>query len=651
MTTKPTTNNKISKYGYLRVKAVSPLMEIGNVSYNVTEMISEIKKAVVEQVSIVVFPELGLTGYTCDDLFHQSYLLNNARKGLSRLVEETKYMDMLIAVGMPYQMPDGRLYNTAVMLHKGKILGMTLKKYLPNYNEFYDMRYFASGIDRSYQLEFEGQKFEAGNQLYQVNDSRGKNLCTIGIEICEDLWSVTSPSVDQALLGANIILNLSASNQLISKSEYRKGLLSSQSSRLNCVYIYVSSGPNESSKDTVFSGDSFVYENGSLLAEGERLVLDKTSGCSADVDLNKIAKERRQNTTFSTCRPKEQYKIVEVIHNPEAIELKRVYAKNPFVPSDPKEMEKRAEEILDIQSTGLARTMKGSKVNKLILGLSGGLDSALAAIVGVKACIKLGLPTTNLITVSMPCFGTSDRTRKQAKDLGEALGTTFMEIDITESVKQHLKDINHQDGVYDAAYENSQARTRTKTLFTAGNMHKALVVGTGDLTELSQGFLTVNGDQVAAQGVNNSVPKSLVRWLVAYEANKNKKLTDVLNRIIKTKISPELLPTKDGADNEQSSEGILGDYGLLDFCIYHQVRNGYTKNKIKFLLKHTYRNDSSFSENELDHVVDMYFKRFYMFQFKRTLAPAGIKVGSVSFSPRSDWRMPDTSEYEDSDDE
>lgn len=641
------TNQKISRFGYLRVKAVSPLMEIANVSYNVDIMVEEIKKAHTEQVSVVVFPELGLTGYTCEDLFHQSYLLNNARKGLSRLLTETKYIDMLIAVGLPYQMPDGRLYNTAVILHRGKILGMTLKKYLPNYGEFYEMRYFTSGIDRSYSLEFEGQRFEAGNQIYQLKNPKGRVLATLGVQVCEDIFATIGTEASACLSGANIILNLSASNELVGKINYRKQLLSLSSAKCHSAVVYSSAGSLESTKDIVFGGHCLIYENGNFLDESERFLLDKSGYAIADIDIQKLEKERRQNTTFETSRPTEVYKIVETLHNPETQTLNRYYDKNPFIPSNPEEMETRAEEIIEIQSTGLARTMKGSKHNKIIVGLSGGLDSTWAAIIGVKACQKLRLPVTNFITVSMPCFGTSNRTRQQSKDLATALGTTFMEIDITETAKLHLQDVNHKDDVYDAAYENIQAKIRTNHLFSLANMNNAIVVGTGDLTELSCGFLTTNGDQISGFCVNCSIPKSLIRWLVSYISNKNPNLTDVLNRILKTKISPELLPTKNGADNSQESEKILGNYDVLDFIIYHQIRNGFSKNKIKFLLNQAYMLDSSIHPNVLNKTVDSYFNKFYINQFKRTLAPAGVKVGGVSFSPRGDWRMPDTCSYED----
>lgn len=637
---------KISKYGFLRVKAVSPMIEIANVKYNVDQMLIEIKKAYSETVSVLVFPEMGLTGYTIEDLTHQQYLLNNTRRGLSRLLTETKGLDIFIACGLPYQMPDGRLYNTAVVLHKGKILGMTLKKYLPNYSEFYDMRFFTSGIDRSYSLEFEGQRFEAGNQVYQLKNPEGRVLATLGVQVCEDVFAPIGTEVSAALSSANIILNLSASSELVAKIDYRKQLLSLSSAKCHSVMIYSSAGSLESTKDVVFGGHCLIYENGNFLGESERFLLDKTGSVSADVDIQKLEKERRQNTTFGTSRPTEIYKILEVVHAPRTEELERFYPTNPFIPSNPAEMEKRAEEIIAIQVTGLARTMKGSKHNKLVIGISGGLDSAWASIIGAKACTKLGLPVTNFITVSMPCFGTSNRTKLQARNLASALGTTFKEIDITETANQHFKDVDHKDDVYDPAYENIQAKIRTNHLFSFASMEGCLVVGTGDLTELSCGFLSVNADQISGYSVNCSLPKSLIRWLVAYEAQKNPKLKEILNKILETKVSPELLPTKNGEDNPQQSEQILGNYSVLDFIIFMQIRYGYGKNKIKFLLNHAYRFDSSMSPEYLNKVVETYFQKFYINQFKRSLAPAGAKVG-VSFSPRGDWRMPDTSSYED----
>lgn len=637
---------KISKYGFLRVKAISPMIEIANVKYNVDQMLIEIKKAYAETVSVVVFPEMGLTGYTIEDLNHQQYLLDNTRRGLSRLLAETKYLDMFIACGLPYQMPDGRLYNTAVVLHKGKILGMTLKKYLPNYSEFYDMRFFASGIDRSYSLEFEGCRFEAGNQLYQMKNSKGRVLATLGVQVCEDLFAPLGTEVNSSLNGSNITLNLSASTELVGKIDYRKQLLSLSSAKCHSAMVYSSAGSLESTKDVVFGGHCLIYENGNFLGESERFLLDKSGSVTADIDIQKLEKERRQNTTFGTSRPSEVYKILEIVHDPRTEELNRFYPTNPFIPSNPAEMEKRAEEIIAIQVTGLARTMKGSKHDKIVIGISGGLDSAWASIIGAKACEKLGLPPNNFITVSMPCFGTSNRTKQQAKDLATALGTTFKEIDITQTANQHFKDVGHKDDVYDAAYENIQAKIRTNHLFSFASMEGCLVVGTGDLTELSMGYLTVSGDQISGYSVNCSLPKSLIRWLVAYEANKNPKMKEILNRILETKISPELLPTKNGEENPQKSEQILGNYDVLDFIIFMQGRYGFSKNKIKFLLHHAYRFDSSMIPSYLDQVVETYFKKFYINQFKRSLAPAGVKVG-MCFSPRGDWRMPDTSSYED----
>lgn len=650
-TTQPPVNKKISRFGYLRVKAVSPLMEIANVGYNVGEMLVEIKKALAEQVSVVVFPELGLTGYTCDDLFHQSYLLENTRKGLSRLMAETVGMDMMIAVGLPYQMPDGRLYNTAVMLHKGKILGMTLKKYLPNYNEFYDMRYFASGIDRSYSLEFEGQRFEAGNQIYQVKNVKGKVLATVGIEICEDLWAPKNPSTEMALCGANIILNLSASNELVGKKQYRSQLVSSQSSRLNCVYVYVSSGPNESVKDTVFGGASLIFENGNLLAEGERLVLDRSVGCSADVDMDKIAKERRQNTTFESCRAYEQYKIVDILHDPQATELNRVYAKNPFIPSDdPEVLAERCEEILNILSTGLARQMKGTKAETLILNLSGGMDSTLTSMIARRALKKLNLPMTKLITLSLPGLGTGNRTKGQSNDLAKILGSTHKEISIVDSVNQNFKDTNQPEGVYDAAYENAQARIRTLIAFQTANQTKGIHISGGSLSENAVGFSTFGGDQLSSYNILFGVVKSLSKSLIRHEINQNPEFKDILERVLSTTISPELLPVTNKDVISHSSEKILGNYEIIDFILHAQIRQGFSKNKIKFLLSQVYMTDSSINQTRLDEIVDTYFKRFYINQFKRTSAPQGIKIG-IDLSPRSSWRMPDLAKYEDDIDE
>lgn len=657
-------NSKISKYGYLRVKAVSPLMKLGHVKYNVEQIVSECKKAQIEQVSIAVFPEMSLCGYTIDDLVHQQYLLENVRSGLKKLLEDTKYIDLYIAVGLPYQMPDGRLYNTGVVLHKGKILGMTLKQYLPNYSEFYDMRYFVSGLNRSYDVEFNGQKFYAGNQVYIIKDSNEKILGSFGVEICEDLFAVQTPATLLAQAGASIILNLSASNELVGKHDYRRNLISQTSSRLVSAYVYASSGPHESVKDLIFSGSTLIYENGSKLAEGKRFLIDEAGGCTADIDLQKLAKDRRQNMTFGMTNMNEQVRQNVTVHNPSTESLNRVYHKNPFIPSeDPQVLAERCEEIFDMLATGLAREMQGMGAKFLVMGLSGGMDSTTGALIAVRALKKLGKPSTCLHTISMPGFGTSDRTRNQSKDLAKALNTSFFEISIEAEVTQHLKDINQPEGLFDATYENAQARARTKLLLNWANQSHVgqykgsdsdvqsskdygLQLNNSSLSEVSQGWSTSFGDACGNFNCLGTLPKSLEKVLLKYEMIHEKHLENVLSRILDTPISPELLPTTDKSKITQLSQNVVGDYDLIDFILYHQIRNGFSKNKIKMLIKHSYKG-SKFSETELLKTVDNYFKRFYANQFKRSSnVPPAIKIG-IDLNPRGSWRCPDLCSYED----
>ena len=637
----------INQYGFLKVKAVSPKLELANVSANIKKHLVELQKADKESVSIVVFPELSLCGYTCEDLFHQQYLLENCQKGLIQLVKESSQISAIFAIGIPYQMPDGRLYNSAVVICRGKILGMVFKKYLPNYSEFYDARFFASGIDRHYDLELAGQKFYAGDQIFQVKNESNKIIASFGIEICEDLFATNPPSTDLALAGAEIILNLSASNELVGKANYRKELISQQSARLHCGYIYASAGPGESTKDTLFGGHCLIYENGNQLAESERFSLFEAQSVRSDIDVEKIRKERRTNTTFAMGRTTKVFKHVEISHQPCSKQLDRKFLKNPFVPNNQEKIDERAEEILEILATGLARILQGSKMEHLLLGLSGGMDSTLVALISKRALTKLGLPIKNLHTISMPGFGTSDRTKNQAQELAQKLGTSFKEISIVPAMKQHFKDIEQPKNVYDNTYENAQARERTQILLDLANQLNGIMVSGSSLSELAVGYATYGGDSISHINILGSCPKSLSKWLIAYEAKKNPSLSLVLNQVLATKISAELLPTLNKQDISQSSEEAVGNYEIIDFCIYHQLRNGYSKKKINYLLKQVYRFDKTFSEHYLFHVVETYFKRFYQNQFKRTMMPQTIKLG-VSLSPRSDWRMPDLTSYEES---
>lgn len=637
---------KINKFGFIKVKAVSPELYLADVQSNVNKSFFEIKKAYEEQVSVVVFPELNLTGYTCDDLFHQQYLLDESKNGLIELLKKTKYLDIIAIVGIPYQMPDGRLYNCAFILHKGNILGGTLKKYLPNYLEFYDQRFFSSGMNKQYDLSIDGQSVLVGNQIYRFSDNN-KILFSLGVSICEDDWGPRQNAEDLALNGADLIVNLSASNELVSKADYRKEMLSQLSGRLHCGYVYASSGANESNKDTIFGGHCLIFENGNLLSESERFNLNKTQFAISDIDLEKLAKERRTNTTFCNTKPIENYLIKDYKHSPNTEKLSRTYLKNPFVPSeDEKIMNLRSEEIFSILSTGLARTIKGSGLNKILLGLSGGMDSTLVALIAVRALEKLNLPSKNLIAVSMPGFGTSNRTKNQSRDLANALNISFLEIDIKKSVSQHFQDIKHPENLYDVTFENAQARERTQILFDLANKNNGFMVSGSSLSEIAIGWSTFGGDSISNYNVLGSCPKSLSKYLIKYESFRNENLKNVLLRVLDTKISPELIPGENKEDVHQSSEESVGNYDIIDFCIYHQIKNGFSKDKIKFLINYAYEKDGAkeFTQEYLNKVVDNYFYRFYKNQFKRTMMPQSIKLG-VSLSPRSDWRMPDLTSY------
>ena len=621
------------KFGFRRIAVVSPKLSLGLPDSNAKKIIELAKECNKNKSFIALFPELSLTGYTCEDLFHSSDLMEQIVPSIDRILKETKNLNTLIVFGSPYQSSDGRIYNVAVVCLKGQMLALIPKSHLPNYKEFYEMRWFTSGKGVNQVEKILNQEvLLSSSQLIKINGE------LIGIEICEDLWSLIPPSSEQALAGASIILNLSASNELVGKKDYRKELVSQQSSRLNAVYAYASAGAMESTKDVVFSGHCLVYENGTLLVENERFSFEDSISY-ADIDMNKIAVERRKNTTFSNQHSSINFTIVEEKMNYVLENLSRSYEPMPFVPKslNNDKLDDRLEEILNIQSSGLVRRMKGSKSEKMLLGLSGGLDSTLAALVCLKALNKMNKPSTDLITVSMPGFGTSERTKKQSFDLAKELKSTFMEIDITEVTTKHLKDIEHEN-VFDNTYENAQARERTQILFDLANKHKGIVIGTGNLSESALGWCTFNGDQTSNYSVNTSIPKTLVKHLVKYYAAKSEKeLKDVLTRVVETKISPELLPSKNG--EIQSTEDLVGPYELNDFYMFHYLRNGFSKEKIQILALRTF--SDRYDKNQIIQVLNSFFKRFKQQQFKRTTFPPGPKVGSVSLSPRGDWRFPD----------
>lgn len=621
----------MNEYGYVRCAAASLKMEVANPRWNEQEMEHVIAEAVSNGVAILVLPECAMTGYTCADLFFQQTLLEETEHQIEKLKKFLEGKEIIVAVGAPIQIGN-KLYNMGIVLQNGHILGMVPKTYLPNYNEFYEQRWFASSADlKESEIEFLGEKVPVGKDLLFGNQNT-----YFALEICEDLWSVTPPSDTYALNGATILLNLSASNETIGKKEYRENLIKMHSAKQISAYVYASSGPLESTTDILFSGATLIYENGSKLAEGKRFQFDNTLTI-ADVDVEKLLHDRMKNTSFHTNQLEPVRKIhcsIPATNQP----IRRTYAKYPFVPSNPNKRNERANEILTIQSCALARRLKHTGSKKCILGVSGGLDSTLAYLVILRAFDILKIAPQNLIAVTMPGFGTTDRTYQNAKELIRKTGATLREVSIKDACILHYKDIGHDAGNHDVTYENAQARERTQILMDIANQESGLVIGTGDLSELALGWCTYNGDHMSMYAVNTSIPKTLVRYLVEYEMQNNETLHDVLKSILDTPISPELLPPSKDGKILQKTESKIGPYMLHDFFLYHFLRNGFSTKKIFYLAKETFKDD--YEEEELRKWLTVFMKRFFSQQFKRSCLPDGVKVGSVSLSPRGDLRMP-----------
>lgn len=621
----------MNEYGYVRCAAASLKMEVANPRWNEQEMEHVIAEAVSNGVAILVLPECAMTGYTCADLFFQKTLLEETEHQIAKLKKFLEGKEIIVAVGAPIQI-ENKLYNMGIVLQNGHILGMVPKTYLPNYNEFYEQRWFASSTDlKETEIEFLGEIVPVGKDLLFGNQNT-----YFALEICEDLWSVTPPSDTYALNGATILLNLSASNETIGKKEYRENLIKMHSAKQISAYVYASSGPLESTTDILFSGATLIYENGSKLAEGKRFQFDNTLTI-ADVDVEKLLHDRMKNTSFHTDQLEPVRKIhcsIPATNQP----IRRTYAKYPFVPSNPNKRNERANEILTIQSCALARRLKHTGSKKCILGVSGGLDSTLAYLVILRAFDILKIAPQNLIAVTMPGFGTTDRTYQNAKELIRKTGATLREVSIKDACILHYKDIGHDAGNHDVTYENAQARERTQILMDIANQESGLVIGTGDLSELALGWCTYNGDHMSMYAVNTSIPKTLVRYLVEYEMQNNKTLHDVLKSILDTPISPELLPPSKDGKILQKTESKIGPYMLHDFFLYHFLRNGFSTKKIFYLAKETFKDD--YEEEELRKWLTVFMKRFFSQQFKRSCLPDGVKVGSVSLSPRGDLRMP-----------
>lgn len=619
--------------GFVKVSAGTPDIKVADCDYNRGQITAMIDNAYQQGVRILVLPELCITGYTCQDLFFQQALLDGALNSLKAITEHTKGMDMLTAVGCPLRF-HGELYNCAVVIKDGKILGVVPKKFLPNYNEFYEMRHFTAAPEGEFDIELFGESVPFGLGL--LFECRELPELVLAVEVCEDLWAAEPPSIALALGGATVIANLSASNETIGKFDYRRELVNSQSARLLCGYVFSSAGSGESTQDLVFSGHDIVAENGNILAES---ALYSTGLTTSEIDVKKLAGERRKNTSFTGgLRPGMRRIPFDMQVRPT--KLTRTVRRTPFVPQTSAEMDKRCEDILAMQAHGLEKRVRHTNAKTLVIGISGGLDSTLALLVSVEAMKLLGRPASDILAVTMPCFGTTQRTRSNAEKLCMLLGTQLRVIDIAAAVKQHFADIGHDENDRNVVYENAQARERTKILMDLANAENGMVVGTGDLSELALGWATYNGDHISMYGVNASVPKTLVRHIVKYYAGtvENKELRDVLMSVYDTPVSPELLPADENGNIAQITEDLVGPYELHDFFLYNGIRWAFPPKKVLRLAEYAFA--GSYDRETILKWLKTFYRRFFSQQFKRSCLPDGVKVGSVTLSPRGDWRMP-----------
>ncbi len=622
------------EYGFVKTAAVSPKIRVADPVYNGTEIIRLMKETWEKGARIIVFPELCITGYTCSDLFRQELLLKTAKEVLMEIVEASAGMDGLFFVGLPLE-NHGKLYNVAAAYSDGELLGLVPKSYIPNYSEFYEARHFTAapeGLSYERWLEEDAVPFGT-NQLFTC---RSMPELKVAVEICEDLWTPNPPSVRHAMHGATVIVNLSASDEITGKDSYRRDLVKLQSGRLVCGYIYASAGEGESSTDLVFGGHHLIAENGSVLAESERFTNETIYG---DLDIERLIGERRHYTTYDVSAAPDGYIEVEYEMDPADAPFDRYVDKAPFVPGRKEEREKRCEEILAIQSMGLKKRMEHTHCHSVVIGISGGLDSTLALLVAARAVDRLNLPRTCITAVTMPCFGTTDRTYNNACELTRRLGANLRKVDIKEAVNIHFRDIGHDSSVHDVTYENSQARERTQILMDIANQTSGMVIGTGDMSELALGWATYNGDHMSMYGVNVSVPKTLVRHLVRYYADTcgDEKLTEVLLDILDTPVSPELLPPENGIIS-QKTEDLVGPYELHDFYLYYMLRFGFAPDKIYYLAKQAFKGE--YDNEVILKWLKTFMRRFFAQQFKRSCLPDGPKVGTVAVSPRGDLRMP-----------
>lgn len=628
----------MNEYGYVKVGASTLELKVSDTIYNVQMIKKQIDEAVNKNIQIISFPELSITGYTCGDLFNQDILIDKAYEGLKDLVDYSKDKMIVIIVGSPIKC-ENKLYNCAVVINNGKILGIVPKTYIPNYNEFYEMRWFKSSNDlKIKEINLFNEIVPIGVDL--IFTSKLDDELKFGVEICEDVWSLYPKSNDYASNGASIIFNLSASNETIGKYDFRKELIKMQSIKTISGYVYSSSGINESSTDLLFSGSSLIYENGKLLSENNRFDFNSNLIYS-DIDIKRLVNDRRKNTSFISNTDKEYRNIYFTTSKNNLISRK--YSKYPFVPSNEDKREERCKEIINIQSSALAKRLKHTNIKKCVIGVSGGLDSTLAFLVIKKAFEKLKIDNKNIIAVTMPGFGTTNRTYENALDLIKINNATLKEIDIKKACLVHYSDIDQDINNHDITYENAQARERTKILMDIANKENALVIGTGDLSELALGWCTYNGDHMSMYSVNSSIPKTLVKYLVKYIADTDKKNKKVLYDILSTPISPELLPADEKGNIKQITEDKIGPYILHDFYLYHFFRYGASPKKIYMLAVNTFENE--YSKEEILKWLKVFIKRFFTQQFKRSCMPDGVKVGSISLSPRGDLRMPSDASY------
>ena len=643
---------RMNNYGFVKVAAASPMVKVADCEYNTEHIYKMIAQAESQQVSVIVFPELCITAYTCGDLFNQKLLVDKAAESLVRLCRQTQKMAIVSIVGLPI-LVENKLYNAAAIVGRGQIYGIVPKMFLPNYDEFYEKRWFSSASE----LKQNYIRIAGYNNEILVSDKIIFKMCdfNFGIEICEDLWTVVPPSGFHSLHGADVIFNLSASNEIVGKYVYRKNLIAQQSARCLAGYVYASAGAGESTTDIVFSGAAMIAENGTVLAEGERYSFDSQM-IVADIDVEKLRQERIRNKSFSVSEYREidlsdaySYIAVDKIWEEDTkktFSLSRRFSQTPFVPEQKDSLAESCQEIFTIQTCGLAKRMLHIGCKDAVVGISGGLDSTLALLVLINVYDKLKIGRKHIWGITMPGFGTSDRTYNNAIRLMQLLGVTIREIPIGDAVEQHFKDIDHSIDDRDAVYENSQARERTQILMDYANKVNGLVVGTGDLSELALGWCTYNGDHMSMYGVNASVPKTLVKALTRWVADSKfagEEIQKLLHDIVDTPISPELLPANNKGEIGQITEDAVGPYILHDFFLFYMLRYGFSPSKIFFLAGKAF--DGVYSRDVILSWMRVFYKRFFNNQFKRSCLPDGTKVGSVSLSPRGDWRMPSDASY------